>query len=152
MEDFKTIFKISYEGIINKLTLIKKSELFFEFKNTKISSCSYDEEGNYIVIHNNATESKWVTNITEDNIRKGIEDKIYATTLDDALKISAENQARHYPKGRVWLVEQYWDDYPDKVIAKNLSFKEAKEIESKYNNNRGYLYYYEIRHQNVEKN
>lgn len=142
----ETIYEISYEGMIAMLTPLSDDGTFASFQDTSITEQYCDEEGNHRLKYNPKCEpSRWTTSITHENIEKGIAEKRYATSLDEAMRISSENHNKHYPEGRVWSVVKYWDDYPDKIMDSGLSFKEAEDKRVEYLSRRGRLDYYEVR-------
>lgn len=141
-----TIYEISYEGMIAMMTLLSDNGTFASFQYTFITEQYCDEEGNHRLKYDTKREpSRCTINITPENIVKCIAEKRYATSFDEAMKISSENHNKRYPEGRVWSVVKYWDDYPDKIMDSGLSYAEAKTKRLEYMSMRGHLDYYDIK-------
>jgi hypothetical protein len=145
MDAKQTLYEVSYDGAITRLTFVEKSESHLWFKEETMDKRGYDDEGNLVLIPIDPTPQSGTLGISMLNLKKDIEEKRFAFDLEEAKKISAERQNEHYPKGRVWAVVRYWDDYPDKVMNSNLTYKEAVEMHKTYKVESGSLYSYNIR-------
>lgn len=143
----QVLYDVAYNGYIRRLTLIEQRGHFFDFKEESMTEPGYDEDGNF-VIREKVKESpyKLITSISDENLKKFLKEGNLMLNYDDAKKKSQEAQDEHYPKGRVWQIQRYWDDMPDGIMYDNLTYKEAQEkIKTIKRPDYGSLYSYDIR-------
>lgn len=72
--------------------------------------------------------------------------EVWTLDIEDAIKISKERYAEHFPTGPVYDVVRYWDDCERTIIRDCLLRSEAQQLCSELNKKRkiGTLYSYSV--------